>query len=118
MNTCDTCKFFDQSPEGVNYGSVSTFPRGSCLHIKCGEGEGETWNAIQDGIYGWCDEWRGHITVGPKFGCVHWEGKELGYMAGVIGVSSDVMDGKVCYKCGFRYPIEGGRTIRKCPTCE
>ena len=27
-----------------------------------------------DGVYASCDEWRGSLTVGQDFGCIHWDG--------------------------------------------
>lgn len=39
------------------------------------------------------------------------------YIVRVVGVSSDVMDGKICDHCGERYKVIDGKVIRHCERC-
>lgn len=65
MNTCDTCKHWGES-------GFTTNPNGHnpCMHPKVDMPDGQD----EDGIDSNADYDYG-ITTGPKFGCIHWEGK-------------------------------------------
>lgn len=70
MNTCDSCKWW-----GVTLGPRIRGQKRACTHIVDGEDncnlEGvASVSAIHDGNF------MSDLFTGPKFGCVHWEGKE------------------------------------------
>lgn len=67
MNTCDTCKWWDQRAESFSVKPI----QGICTNPKVtGENSPKRTdeNILQHG--GWAELW-----TGPKFGCIHYEPK-------------------------------------------
>jgi hypothetical protein len=54
---------------------------GLCLHPSIASDCMDSWmerctkECPTDGVYSTCDEERGHLVTGEKFGCIHFEGR-------------------------------------------
>lgn len=66
MNTCDTCKWWDQSEDSFQFRPI----QGKCTNQKVTGSDAKTTqdNVLMHG--GWAELW-----TGPKFGCIHHEAK-------------------------------------------
>lgn len=101
MNTCDCCKFwrrggyFDRVPKDSDQEIVLRDPpdgpfnphhiavmtgesvMGLCLHPSIGSDYSEGWlkrgltSERPDGVFAGCDESRGCLETGERFGCIH-----------------------------------------------
>lgn len=83
---CDSCKYFKigyferaYNTEGFKIKDKNC-EHGLCLNPKVSSDYVNDWthrkNEIAlDGLHSTCDEERGDLLVGKRFGCIHWEGK-------------------------------------------
>ncbi len=72
-NNCKNCVFFETQMKA--YSNISE-EYGKCLHEKIKDDcILENDSCPIDGIYATCDEYRGHLIVGPLFGCIHFTQK-------------------------------------------
>jgi hypothetical protein len=82
---CKNCKHFTYGhfehylPDASKIVKSGNEKTGMCLHPKINSDYVESWTGrdhaedIMDGLYADCDENRGHLHVGPDFGCIHFE---------------------------------------------
>lgn len=83
MNLCKDCKYFETripSHHDEQHWKRSEDGRGVCINPKVSsDGTVGWWHGgkyperTPDSIFADCDENRGHLDIGPEFGCVHWE---------------------------------------------
>ena len=78
MNTCDTCKHWEQGKHFYDHAplpSEDQGPLGNCLSEKFIRGyDADDGDALPDGVRVEDDEGWGFQTA-PKFGCVHWQNR-------------------------------------------